>query len=84
MVLKTGFLALAVASLAAAYRLERRDNVSDIDTIIANVNAFTFQTYLNPGTAEWLTTLQADGSFSDVNYATGTFKSRNVLWSTIH
>jgi hypothetical protein len=31
-----------------------------------------------------LTTLQADGSFSDVNYATGTFKSRNILSWTIH
>ena len=71
MMLKSSLLTLATATLASAYRLERRANTSDVDTVRANVNQNTFATYPSPQTAQWLQTLKPDGSFSDVNYATG-------------
>jgi hypothetical protein len=71
MLFKRTSLLTVVAAAQVAFALDRRDDASDLQTILANVNQLTFQNNPSPGTAQWLETLQADGSFSDVNYVAG-------------
>lgn len=71
MLIRKTALLTVVAAGQVAFALDRRDDTSDLQTILANVNQLTFQNTPSPGTTQWLETLQADGSFSDVNYVAG-------------
>ncbi|CAO3671030.1 unnamed protein product [Umbelopsis ramanniana] len=84
MLIRKTTLLTVVAAGQVAFALDRRDDTSDLQTILANVNQLTFQNTPSPGTTQWLETLQADGSFSDVNYVAGCAGDRANWGAEVH